>query len=99
MSPELLIVNKRINSETEYPHLLTLPYTDYPPLTRLKTSTFGASMRAQIHFYRISEKMAHHHAKNAHFCLQYFTSCTDLYNEKQDELLFQYIKYGFNEPH
>jgi hypothetical protein len=28
VSPELLIVNRCINSETEYPHLLTLPYTD-----------------------------------------------------------------------
>jgi hypothetical protein len=56
VSPELLIVNRCINSETEYPHLLTLPYTDYPPPTRLKTFKFAASMRVQIHFYHISEK-------------------------------------------
>jgi hypothetical protein len=55
VSPELLIVNRCINSETKYPHLLTLPYTDYPP-PRLKTSTFAASMCVQIHFYHISEK-------------------------------------------
>jgi hypothetical protein len=56
VSPELLTVNRCINSETEYLHLLILPHTDYPPPKRLKKSTFAAIMHVEIHFYHISEQ-------------------------------------------
>jgi hypothetical protein len=44
---ESLIMNRSINSEAESPHFLNLSYIDYPPPTRLKTSTFAANMSVQ----------------------------------------------------
>ena len=51
----------------------------------------------QIHFYHISEKWLI--MQKMLIFVWNTLSCTDVYNEKQDELLFLYIKCRFNEPH
>jgi hypothetical protein len=91
-------VNSCINSETECPHLLTLSHTDYPPQTRLRISTFAVSIGVQIHLYHIYEIWLIMQKTLLLFALSYFTPSTHLHTEKQEELLFQYIKYGFNKP-